>query len=1240
MTTPERVGLELLFMCQRSQYIVMHLNFLAVGATQRFKPTDLPPGPAHPHLSSWYPDCIASLLEWVSSMATPARKDKRSITSRPRRRWRQFGMRFLLFLLTLVAVVSALLTKPMAVSRWESQIVQQVKDSGGGVMGYSYQEHLLQPHIPSILGDRIYRRISDIQFGVQPPTPELLRSLSSLTHLRKLSFAEATDASIANLPPIESLVELDLFETKVTDASIEVIGLQPNLKTLNCTGTTITKAGLERLTTLLQLETSLVAQQTLQMLLRNPENVITFESNDGKRIESRQAPDDNAKVVAVRFATLPTVGTLESLTTLKDLDTLEIQGVTDEPIRNIYASIGKLSKLKCLRLKIRRNRRNAQFMMFANPAIRSLPKNQVDQLMKDAVAAEKETQAENTDNLAPLGQLSALEILDLEHGFRTSHSYLSKLTNLTHLRLTDIDVKDLNRLEQLTKLNTLNVGILSSGQPTDPSATELIARVTSLEHLTIRMRSLIDGDLQPLAKLDRLKTLAIYRSQVRGPGLEHLKNITTLEKVNIPTLAPSYLKSLQEQMANDHVEVVETKKHTSPLRDDPTEYVRKKARENEKRLRRQLSDGDFAVGREWEQHARIASACRDQGNWADAAESYGDAIEQIAGILDDEKQDEDSGSSFGELHHEMGRTSFLKALVEYDGLESPNKAVKTLELALRPEHSILPVTTEELLRSTRRASSDPGTPNNNPYWYLATNTRMLAYLYQQQGNDRKAHLYWSRYLAIQRATGSGQYRMDPVDYARLRAIALTYDSSDTGATPDGSDDAPKQIRLFLEVDSNSKKFDATACDNASWQVDADGAPFLAIVPPIRQQFEVLAIRLPKGKRLEICCGGAFGSPQSVVLSAKPHPRLESTYGIRVPYPVDAVFARVTPPIRGDETVTLLAKLRTDSGESLPWQDESNRVSPTTEANPFRYQDCWIVAQDGMRDRAFSRPTNEWGTSLIRLADGRLLMAFTSNHIGIPNIEFSTSIDGVHWEEPWSFPHNQSRTTDDALLVTDDDGTIWMVFSTYHNYLNRRNVWCTSSQDGVQWADPKLLEFSRMHTFPIDFYRRPSGEYVIVTNHGVGRGKNPLEIREFQTIEPPSRSDIDGQPRIVFDEKDVCHAVATSGNDILYWNSNDLEIWSPPSVVARSSHKGFQVQPRLILDSRRAALVYRSNNVAVIKLGTLTDVGIEFSEKTTVSKTRWLNPQMLRDGDRWISVTDDLHRKLTELPLSNLWPAKN
>ena len=124
--------------------------------------------------------------------------------------------------------------------------------------------------------------------------------------------------------------------------------------------------------------------------------------------------------------------------------------------------------------------------------------------------------------------------------------------------------------------------------------------------------------------------------------------------------------------------------------------------------------------------------------------------------------------------------------------------------------------------------------------------------------------------------------------------------------------------------------------------------------------------------------------------------------------------------------------------------------------------------------------------------------------------------------------------------------------------------------------------------------------------------------------------------MAFDDNDHCHAVGAIGNDIYYSTSKDLVIWSPAKLVAKSTLLGLKVKPRLFIDGDRAALIYRSNNVATIKVGTLTSDRIEFSDTEFDTETTWLDPEMLKTKDGWISVIDASNRKLMTLKKDDLF----
>lgn len=128
------------------------------------------------------------------------------------------------------------------------------------------------------------------------------------------------------------------------------------------------------------------------------------------------------------------------------------------------------------------------------------------------------------DNLNPIAPLTQIRRLDVEHNRIPSLRPLSEMKGLARLDITNNQVAYLGALDSVTKLRVLRA---------EDNPVVDISPVAALERLEVlRLSSAkFNGDLAPLAKLDRLRELHMPRSEIELAG--PIRNLTTLRNLDL-----------------------------------------------------------------------------------------------------------------------------------------------------------------------------------------------------------------------------------------------------------------------------------------------------------------------------------------------------------------------------------------------------------------------------------------------------------------------------------------------------------------------------------------------------------------------------------------------------------------------------------------------------------------------------------------------------------------------------------
>lgn len=329
-----------------------------------------------------------------------------SVTSaKPRRRWLRFGMRGLLGLVLVVALLLGWLTRPLFQARYEQATARQIEEAGGTVR---WEDPLLlnpflipspepttyQHAMGSFFGKEVLARIQRVYL----PTAEhesILRRLPELEQLHYLSLEGGTisDASIDAVARLQSLTALVLDDTQIDSSQMERLAQLPQFDDLEISASSVTKSNLAALANCPKLVTLIISSRSF--------------SNDfgGLPLETDES-------------------VLDSLANLKQVTSLEL---IDYPIKDsALQAIGQMQSLRWLSI-------------------------QGD--------ASTELSAITREGVSPLAQLNRLESLYLYH-VPLDDELLQPIGSLTNLesfhchdsQFTDTGLAHLNQLPKLANL--------------------------------------------------------------------------------------------------------------------------------------------------------------------------------------------------------------------------------------------------------------------------------------------------------------------------------------------------------------------------------------------------------------------------------------------------------------------------------------------------------------------------------------------------------------------------------------------------------------------------------------------------------------------------------------------------------------------------------------------------------------------------------------------------------------------
>lgn len=307
------------------------------------------------------------------------------------------------------------------------------------------------------------------------------------------------------------------------------------------------------------------------------------------------------------------------------------------------------------------------------------------------------------------------------------------------------------------------------------------------------------------------------------------------------------------------------------------------------------------------------------------------------------------------------------------------------------------------------------------------------------------------------------------------------------------------------------------------------------------------------------------------------------------------------------------------------QRESQDFLKSGSANPFHTSQ--------LRGLDFSAGS-VGSANLVRMKDGRMLIAYTTGDHHQSRIKLSQSKDGVEWEAPWEFAHNSVFQTRAPSLVVADDGEIWMLCLsqrlTTERFASRPyQLWLTHSYDGREWAPLRVLQMSseserlqisdsQYQELP-ELMRLPGGRFGILWRNQFAEGKSPNELTALKTLRLPHLNEISvvSNTQATFDDSGRCHLVFDDfGRGLYYTRSDDMQTWLPLQLVALAQPNSRISRSQLLIQRDRVALIYEQSNGSWLQRGKIAASGLDLGDAMQIADhTMPLNgARLFVDGD--------------------------
>lgn len=1022
-------------------------------------------------------------------------------------------------LLTIVAVLLALVGQPLVERRREQTVVRTIEAAGGRATVYDYVPRFGATIFSAVLGSRIYQRVREVDLSGTGFKDADLEQFHQLTHLRTLCLdgTKVADAGLQHLRRNANLESLNLNGTLVTDAGLQHLQELGSLWELNTSGTQITYEGVA----------------DLQRALPGAPN-----------LKQQRACDELYAVGATGFG---------------------VVGMSDDPLADEVDSVRFHGGRGVIDL------RHLQHL----PRLRGL----------DFVAAN--VTGNVLSGLESVPQLEEIRFInaqvtnkDLEH--------LKPLTKLKEVWLEWSRIDD-NGLAHLGGLSSLQKLYLNGTNVTGLGFRHLKG-LSQLEVLDLGgCQYIYDADLKDLHCLKRLRRLVLEDARVTTTGVAQL----------------------QKALPNAQIIVRERKRRPQrgfgPTADLglPVEAEAAFWDGDYETMARILKQFVTLHDSSWQGFVWLGHAYQLADKWEEAVGAYHAALvrlerQTIATPVD--QQGSLQKPSREQLEKEWAKLVLLVGRIELDELKDPAAAAETLAKGLRfapaAGRPIAEIATEAATVIDGLKSPYKTRPFNEHLWsdlmYPLTTLRYQALAHEQLGDIEAALECWLRIRLCRVGYKVAMANTDPAHIAAL--WSKLPESKPPPPMPVFSVLTDEQPEVTLKPNTGESRL--TWWGSNRWDTFAVAArPHQAIAS---LEITCTIDRIPENSSTSLRCWADAAShwdagkrrrldhhwPKDAVDDGKPQ-----TFQVDVPFDTSVLLVRLTADSSWE--MKLRATLR-PRGTGKEWP-EAKRPPPSRRTlgssidfprNPFR-----LLSSDDTNARKGVRSTS----SLVRMPDGRFLFAF-----GEKKITFANSDDGVAWEESWEYEHNSIFPTGNPTVLVDDDGTIWMLysskrpgtdcFSSGHYYL-----WLAHSRDGHTWSTPAAIRTAHMlgNDTIVQLTRSPDGKYWILANGRIGSGDSPGDIRELQRLLVPIR--INRTPTHVqatFDADGRCHLVFVLDDLkrlVQYSQSDDMRLWSSPRTLFKADDFRAEI-PQLVIDGDRVALIYSNNKGRWIRRGTMQDEG--------------------------------------------------
>ncbi|MEQ8791831.1 MAG: sialidase family protein [Pirellulaceae bacterium] len=246
------------------------------------------------------------------------------------------------------------------------------------------------------------------------------------------------------------------------------------------------------------------------------------------------------------------------------------------------------------------------------------------------------------------------------------------------------------------------------------------------------------------------------------------------------------------------------------------------------------------------------------------------------------------------------------------------------------------------------------------------------------------------------------------------------------------------------------------------------------------------------------------------------------------------------------------------------------------------------------------------SSLVRRKDGGWFTVWQAEG---GTLRFATSDDLVRWSEPWGLA--ESGLYGDRLqcvspsLHVDGEGELWLTYFSNRLDLEQLNsggfrLFLTHSRDGREWSTPRPLTTSTSGWPPgaVQMTTGPDGMFWMFHRLMAASADSPAEVTRLEPLAIAGDDSLAGharRPHAVFTADGRAHLVWDHfGQKLMYARRDADGAWSAAVELTMAGQGASASWPRLLLDGRRAALVYEKSG-SWLRPGRITETGLELGE---------------------------------------------